>query len=77
MSQGSVWGSVLFLVIIDDIVNVVQNCNIHLFAEDTCLFIETDNINTAEELVNEDLNHIHDWAINCLIINFSASKTKH
>jgi hypothetical protein len=62
--QGSVLGPLLFLVYINDIVNVVKNCNIRLFADDTCLFIEIDNKDTAEELVNEDLNHIHVWANN-------------
>ena len=37
MPQGSVLGPLLFLVYINDIVNVVQNCNIRLFADDTCL----------------------------------------
>ena len=40
------------------------------------IFVEIDNRNTAEELVNEDLNHIHNWAINWLI-TFSAPKAKH
>ncbi len=59
MPQGSVLGPLLFLVYVNDIVNVVTNCNIRLFADDTCLFIEIDNKDTAEELINEDLNHIH------------------
>ena len=63
MPQGSVLGTHLFLVYINKIVNVVQNCNIRLCAEDTCLFINIDNQNTAEEFVNEDLNHIYDWTI--------------
>ena len=44
-------------------------------SDDTCHFIEIDNKNTAEELVNEDLNLIHIWAINWLI-NFSKPQAK-
>ena len=41
--QGSVLGPILFLIFINDIVNTVSNCNIRLFADDTCLFLEVDN----------------------------------
>ena len=68
-------GPLLFLAYINDIINVVQNSNIRLFADDTCLFIEIDNRNTTEELVNGDLNHIHDWE-NYLLINVSAPKKR-
>ena len=52
------------VIYINGIVIVVLYCNIHLFTDDTWRFIEIDGRNTAEELINEDLNDIHDWAIN-------------
>ena len=66
---------ILNFVYINDIVNTMQNCNICLLADDTCLFIEIDNRNPAEERLNDDLNHIHDWAIKQLI-NVGAPKTQ-
>ena len=42
--QGSVLGSILFLIFIDNIVHVIRHCKICMFAvADTCLFIEVDN----------------------------------
>ena len=37
VSKCFVLGPVLFLVYINDIVNVVQDCNIHLFGDDSFL----------------------------------------
>ena len=56
--QGSVLGPLLFLVFINDITNVVENCNIRLFADDTSLFIEVDNRKQAAAKLNEDLNQV-------------------
>ncbi len=47
--QTSSWGKIqvlgplLFLLYINDLTAVIAHCNIRLFADDTCLFIEVDN----------------------------------
>ena len=72
--QGSVLGPLLFLVYINDISNNV-NSNIRLFADDTTIFVEVDNPETAAETLNNDLRNMSDWA-NQWLVTFSPPKTK-
>ena len=73
--RGSVLGPLLFLLFINDITHVINHCNIRLFADDTCLFIEVDNCEQASEQINADLDAIHKWSKNWLV-TFSPVKTK-
>ena len=72
--QGSVLGPLLFLIYINDITNIT-NCNIKLFADDTSLYIEFDDNQTATDQLNTDLTNIQSWADQWLV-NFSPPKTK-
>jgi hypothetical protein len=72
--QGSVLGPLLFLIYINDLVQTVQHCHIRLFADDTCLFIEVDNRDTAAECINNDLDCITEWS-NRWLVTFAPSKT--
>ena len=73
--QGSNLGPLLFLVFINDIVYVIQHCQIRLFADDTCLYITVDDRNDAAMMINSDLARVQSWADQWLI-NFSPAKTK-
>ena len=73
--QGSILGPLLFLIFINDLTEVIQFTKIRLFADDTCLFIEVDNRATASELLNTDLQSIHEWS-NQWLVSFNESKTK-
>jgi hypothetical protein len=73
--QGSVLGPLLFLVYINDLVDVINNCNIRLFADDACLFITVDNRKLAADYLNSDLHEIERWA-NQWLVSFSAHKTE-
>ena len=68
-------GSLLFLVYINNITSVVNYCNIRLSADDTCLFVSTNNHTEAAMFINQDLNHIEEWAKQW-IVKFSPSKTE-
>ena len=69
--QGSVLGPLLFLLYINDIANCVQDVQVRLFADDTCIFLEVDNRVETAELIHNDLARIEQWA-DKWIISFSA-----
>ena len=52
---GSVLGPLFFLIYINNIVQVVNNCQIRLFADDTCLFYNYSDPNLVEFRVNSDI----------------------
>ena len=55
--QGSILGTLLFILYITDIVNDIH-CGIRLFADDTSLYIVVDTPNNAARLMNTDLSQI-------------------
>ena len=71
----SVLGPLLFLIFINDITHVIRHCNIRLFVDDTCLFIEVEDTAEAAAALNKDLEHIQSWADKWLV-TFSPPKTK-
>ena len=71
--QGSFMRPLLFLIFINDIVNNIQS-NIHLFADDTSLYIIVENPNTATLTLKSDLGTIHHWPDD-LLVDFNPTKT--
>ena len=61
VSQGSILGSFLFLIFINDLADGVSS-NVKLFADDTSLFSVVHNANTTAKELNNDLVKISRWA---------------
>lgn len=74
--QGSILGPILFLLFINDIVNVIKSSK-RLFADDTIIYkiVENNYANLVALELNLDLENIPDWATDWRV-DFNPLKTK-
>ena len=74
--QGSVLGPLLFLIYINDLVDVIENCNTFLYADDTVLVSSARNIHDAHRSMQHDLDNITNWCkSNRLTLNIKKTKS--
>ena len=72
--QGSILGPLLFLIFINDLPEAT-NFFIRLFADDTFLCAQNDNLELLENEVNFELKKVFIWlASNKLTLNIKKSK---
>ena len=72
--QGTVLGPILFLIYINNIINSSKLLKLTMFADDTTLFLEDNNIVRLQENVNNELLKINNWLIsNRLSINLKKT----
>ena len=72
--QGSVLGPLLFLIYINDLPNISTNLKFFLFADDTNIYFESDDLMKLENAVNKELNKLHLW-LNVNRLSLNVSKT--
>ena len=72
--QGSILGPKLFILYINDMVNLSTLLKFILFADDTNLFCSGNDVNQLGKLVTKELNKLKDWfAINRLSLNVTKT----
>ena len=75
MPQGSVLGSLLFLIYINDLHVAIKHCKVHHFADDTNLLIINKSLKRLNKLLNIDLKNLTNW-LNANKISLNVSKTE-
>ena len=72
--QGSVLGPLLFLVYINDLPNISDKLKFFLFADDTNLYYESDDLLELERTMNHELKKLSLWLnVNRLALNISKT----
>ena len=72
--QGSVLGPLQFLIYINDLPNISEIFKFHLFADDTNIYYEADNLKKLERIINKELKWLNHW-LNVHRLSLNISKT--
>ena len=68
-------GPLLFLLYINDITGIMENCKVSLYADDTVLYDIHKNVKDATRQIQTDLNNLSKWCNrNKLTINSKKNK---
>ena len=72
--QGSVFGHLLFLLYINDLILAIKHCKVHHFANDTNLLYTNNSIKKLNTMLNKDLKDLTNW-LNANNIPLNVGKT--
>ena len=59
--QGSVLAPLLFVLCVNDLPNISKVLELYLFADDTSIYYESDNLPTLQKIVNRELRKVRKW----------------
>ena len=59
--QGSALGPCLFLLFVNDLVCAIKNSIINIYADDTLIYVNDENVITASRKLQEDINNVAQW----------------
>lgn len=75
VAQGSILGPLLFIIYMNDLSDVLEFCNVSLYADDTVLYFASKSISEIESKINSDLSRVCCWMrANQLTLNVTKSK---
>ena len=73
--QGSVLGPLFYIIYANDLANIVTNCKMAMYADDTVLYISSKNFDVSVEKMQRDINSLSQWcAMNGITVNTTKTK---
>ena len=73
--QGSVLGPLFYIVYANDLTNIIKNCEIALYADDTVLFTASKSFDCSMQKMQSDLDSLSVWCDkNGIMVNTEKSK---
>ncbi|XP_057296255.1 uncharacterized protein LOC130625211 [Hydractinia symbiolongicarpus] len=75
--QGSTLGPLLFLLLVNDLHQLLSKSKVLLYADDIVVYYSSKSSKEVESVLNNEVQRIADWMNeNCLIINLKKGKTE-